>query len=693
MLRQTGDSPKTTLMFCQFASIEALSRVVTSDMTDLPCKDAGGTHRGTEGTEFRATTFQREVNDSAQPLPPSRAHMTTISGDGSVWRTVLEPADGLIQYALSPPLSCKENDGAEDKRVSIGRRRVSVKALSTLRAVLRPSDVSTLVRSLWPELREDGDRGKQRHGKQGPRAPHAASSSASGGEDPRQPSSDPDSSSSTPADLDFNASGLGVVLRLEDDSGTHFIPPPREALRHVEEHGYFSGAGVASDAGVDESFRFSPPQQAFSLSPPPFASTTRGTSGISASSFQSASETPSSSGLKGPTAASTGLEEFFVEKSDSRSVRDVPAFGFQAQPIIEASIGQWQLSYTTKAVGVHRRKPVAGKRTAVVAHGGLENTATLSLSSVRVIDLLQRVPCHQAFRELVMIGEPVLEPMSQFQEQAKPQTSSPPFTADNPCDGQGWSKERHHGRSSEGEGPSGDAATFAPYLHQMSRPAAATAAAQTTKVRNDDSGSSTPRPAVLVSFSKMRYSDGMSALSAEGEIPIDKGTLRGQAPAESSQEHDGQFTAQHRRDLTGGSSGTASSVRNPGDRDVRALHSLESGAGSSATQASSASSSAVISLDIGNPVAINWNPRTLVALWRVRDALTRAGTSGASGRPGKSISDDASEGTLHEDSTESSKLETIPTTSSSMKIQVAASRGMQVCCYQGRHRVDGGRAT
>lgn len=240
----------------------------------------------------------REIDDfSAASLRASGDE--TVSAHPAMmadWRTVLEPTAGTVAYAFAPPRSPGGKHAEEDAQpLAVGCKRLSAQGWSAFRAVVRPSDILTAARALSTAEEGVGNGGEsdaggreEGEGNGGQAEREQSSVDGHGGLDTsrgacgtvntaelvaaswttvgeenisggfsvaplsRQHVSEDQHDSLTPVDLDVRVSGPGMSLRLEDDSGTHFISPPRRVAGETPPIGSVLQPVVEAKAGAWE---------------------------------------------------------------------------------------------------------------------------------------------------------------------------------------------------------------------------------------------------------------------------------------------------------------------------------------------------------------------------------------------------------------------------------------------------------
>lgn len=643
----------------------------------------------------------REGDKSAVSYVSSRHRGERDPPGNAGWRTVVEPIAGSVSYAFTPPPPVPAADDASALPTGNlapcgvsgvggvrGRRRVFVDSCSTLRGVLRPSDVATVARVLLSAPTATatlggagaaGGRGQSRgrgHAKvsgegqgrshEGPPAP------------PQQPRSPPPTLRSSqkasegispPAivDLDLRASGAGLSVRLEDDSGTHFVSPQqyfRDALvlappSFLPSEGSGGGGGVGFGRervmGDEDRERISE----------------RVPERLSERSSQRASSPRAPGGSSAARGEWEGVAANTHVAGPSACVN--PAFGSPAQPVVKVVVGAWDLGYSrvSGSGGLNGSGGGGGDSSggdcksnsgSVVGsgNGGRRNdegvleendvsggekveTATASISAVRVIDLLQRDPCRAAFRDLLVID--AQPPLPSRPARHPPHVSRWP-SEDDASICRKWLEDEEEEEGEEGEGrkgrneiasaggddpcsPSDNAAATASGGSDGNDDATARRQRRPPEQATNDDGidgaaqglPSSSVPLVLVSYRKVTYS-GAGAASATTCAAADVSTCTGAASAHASASA---------ASGGGGGGGTVASGSAASDAAASACgaggRATGGGPGSSATSgggANFAENNAAVSVGIEAPVAVNWNPRTVVALWRIHAALTAA---------------------------------------------------------------------
>lgn len=560
LLRDENDSAMTTFVCCKVAMLEAFSRPARSLRTDV---------------SGASLTARSNKTVSAHP---------TLTD----WRTVLEPVAGTVTYAFAPPHSPETKNAKDAQPSGVGCKRLSAQGWSAVRAVVRPSDILTAARALWTAEGGEADRGgnvgernanereeSKWHGGHAEREQSSADSPlgfdtpggdfgtvnaepvanwAAVGEENvcGSPSVAPLSQHhksqdqqplSTPVDLDVRAAGGGITLRLEDDSGTHFIPPPRPLA--------CSRDRMNSEQGKTQQ----------------------------GSSYISPQHTP--------------------------TLTTCPVGSFP-QPVAEANTGAWEFAYS-------RTSPDSERQTVVGAQDAdfcRVESAKLSMSALTVTDLLQREPCHSAFRELLAIAAPAVPqtplPPSldapseeETQERTMPTSNAPPRR-------EGWLEENEGAKR-----PSGSGLGKVPLKEPVSSPPTAVTASHSAPAAHTGSKDVGPvSPSVLIEYRKVMSFSTMPQLSSVAGYA--------QATAESSGE-EGRLTAGARTKNNSGNGGASSERTVP---DYAAAECAPSRPVATASRTTA-------SVDLGGSITVNWNPRTMPALWGVHAALSSAWASGS----------------------------------------------------------------
>lgn len=526
------------------------------------------------------------------------------------WRTILEPAAGTVTYAFSPRSSTapaektvSAPDAAVDstKRVpgsGCGFRRVSAEGWSAVRAVVRPYDVVSVARVLSPTKAaaaggsEAPQSGRQAYEESGP-----SSSPLSVATPPRSPFAF--------ADLSVLASGVGITVRLEDDSGTHFVSPPELRPRHPEEDTVPSVESSRHHMQGGEELEEPPlplsPRQASLPWTPTTGVPWRASSGFAR---HPAGAAIGAIGVGGEVSMLMGGSATDSVLRRLRSASNMPA-----QPVVAVRIGEWSVKYDRVSCdGGGGESDDLGEqsdqRSGMGYHGGgraltTSTRATVSISTVAVIDLLQRVPCHAVFRDLLVIPAPIYrQQLEQDSQTGEPRSPAVPVPTRQPTS-PSWRKwmekedENHH------DIPSGESSAdrrdgtppLSPSESSSIRPTLPSGAAGTPhpsqsppiQVAGDED-----RPSVLVSYRKVvSFGDGIAATFGDSVAGTPGGDPIGR-------EGEGLKPT----------AAAASSTASGGERcRVRAA------------------------VDLEGPITANWNPRTFVALWAVRSALAQAATA------------------------------------------------------------------
>lgn len=284
------------------------------------------------------------------------------------------------------------------------------------------------------------------------------------------------------------------------------------------------------------------------------------------------------------------------------SSRVRPTHVFPAQPVVEFRMGRWSVEYSRESgsdvgggdSGSGSSPDEKGARESGAVPASASNidgsdragettttTAAVSISTVRVIDLLQRVPCHGVFRELLVIpAKPAPGPVVAPAPTTSPRLSPPlpPPSAKRPAS-PSWQEWLEEGEASNGERVSG------------------------RRRGNIECGAEKPPSTVQLAPLST------PASTPPGDIP---GAAQG-ATDNSSSGHPPSVLVTYRNVVS--FFGSRVSVSSP----------------AATATAREKSRATAVSVDLDGPISANWNPRTLVALWGVRAALacSATGTSGA----------------------------------------------------------------
>lgn len=559
------------------------------------------------------------------------------------WRTVIEPAAGTVMHSFSPQplLKRRVRISDSDERGSgarCGLRRVSIEGFSLVRAVVRPSDADVVVRSLaMPAIQERIENepvnlDSKRSG--------TAASSCSG--------EIGSSSSTSSAHFSVRASGAGWIIKLEDDSGRHFVPSP----------GSTGGSSSAGDGRECDPASYDVNER-FSRAPGYNQSQRR--------SFTRDGDPPWQQGVDRstcPLGIPVVLPEVDGEMQGpkdilTRSSRRRQRCRFPQQPVVEASVGEWRFRYSRDRSGGVEGGDVGQ------GNGDVVETAMLSMSSVRVVDLLQRQPCHSAFRQLLVIAPSGMSRRwsSGSREPAVSQASPPPAG-----DNSDWLRDRlqeGYGHRCGGKDESIGAREGG--VHVLEAAASAESA-----------------PSVSVDFRRVltrstRMEGSVSSTSVGGG-----GT---QAPAESSREQ-GEASRVSFGGMNGsknmGSASAGFSAPAGDDDPLRVPATAEAPAEGTGV----ASELITVSVKLGDPVKANWNPRTIVALWSFRVALSSA--AAVKSEVGEEASREVEAGVAGSEDrvpggagamqrTRAVGSGTTPSRSCSTEIRVVAREGIEVC--------------
>lgn len=319
------------------------------------------------------------------------------------WRTVLESTSGSVAYSFSPPAPPESLDpplvartvegtiaGNTDGRAAAadtdtgagggggGYRRLSVEGWACVRAVIRPSDISVILRSLR-EKDNDNDNsgaGARKSEADSPDKSCATSRQHSGAGSTSGPNYAAASLSSPTPALDIRVSGAGLTVRLEDDSDLHFVAPRTRLSQPCSS----TQAGVGQGGGLS----------------------------MADASSLNAEDMPAS----------------FVRPSASH----VPV-----QPVVEARLSGWNFLYSRGdsergsgdddvGNGKHAGTGAGsgGEKNMVRTRERADVSMTMSATTLTVVDLMKRVPSHEPFRELLAIAARCAVP-----EQPKPTGQKP----------------------------------------------------------------------------------------------------------------------------------------------------------------------------------------------------------------------------------------------------------------------------
>ncbi|CAM9729590.1 unnamed protein product [Ectocarpus sp. 6 AP-2014] len=460
--RRDDDSDRTTLLSCRLAKVEAFSRPFRGGLYEhegpsrvqrnhRPAREENSARSPTTSMPSVANRPQGHLNLSDERGTNVRHAKATAAG----WRTVIEPAAGTVSYAFSPPrqrppppsttpsaLSPSKDASATAATTAVdevpggvyGRRRVSVEGLSVVRAVVRPSDVQAVARALSSTAAYPGAGGSVRSGPEHEEAT------------PSPPATTPQRPFPGIADLSVRASGAGLTVRLEDDSGTHFVPPPQPLPRQQQAEDYAFAPSLQSISSSCSSRRNTYDGEELEeerVLPTPssrIGSVPWTTTAASGPRVEHSPRFAAGFGRDGKEDMSTTVGGLASDKMSSALLS--ATCGFPGQPVVEASVGNWRVSFS-RVVGrgggsgggdaftvVPGGEP--GRETCVASAGDddggfaetLTTTATVSVSTVRVIDLLQRVPCHGVYRELLVIpSNRAPSPQQQQQQQQQQQVT------------------------------------------------------------------------------------------------------------------------------------------------------------------------------------------------------------------------------------------------------------------------------
>lgn len=512
------------------------------------------------------------------------------------WRTVIEPAAGTIMHSFAPQQPFKRRvrisvESEQDLHARCGVRRVSIEDFSLVRAVVRPSDVNVVVRSLAML----GDTRKRR------------------GDFDLKPSGTADlesSSSTSSAHVSMRASGAGCVIKLEDDSGRHFVPAPGWSVNASSSVGD-GGERDRASYNMNERFPRAP-----------------GYNQSRRCSFTTDGDPPWQQGVDSSTCPlgihlSLSEDGGGIERPEEIFDRRCQRGRFPLQPVVEVSVGEWRFRCSRDSRGGVEGGDVDERS------GDVIETAMLSMSSMKVVDLLQREPCHAAFRQLLVIAPSGISRRrsSGSREPGVSQSSLPPAG-----DNSDWLRDRLQEKDeSVGDREGG--------VHVLEA-----ASPTATSARS--------APSVLVDFRRVlarstrRGGEGSSTSVGGGGA---------QAPAESSQE---------KGEAMGVSFGGID-----GSKSIGSARELIS-----------------VSIKLDDPIKANWNPRTMVALWSLQAALSAAAAvkgkgascEGAAGVIGSEDRVHRGTGAVRMTRAVGSGTNT-PSRSCSTEIFVVARKGIEVC--------------
>lgn len=674
----------------------------------------GSASRGYTVDGYNRTGRSCPYGVEQQPQDQERPPGTTA------WRTVVEPASGTVAYAFSPPPpglspSAEANIAAEKRGGGAahgGLRRLVVEGWSSVRAVVRPSDVRTAARALStatptaspsPTMsgRPPGSGGGQKTRTPASANTAAVSAAATAAAAP------PSCVLSAVPDLTVVAEGAGIAVRLEDDSGTHFVPPPPRAPRpRPRQEDCPSSLSPSSLRGCSSSSsgggHGGEEMEAEQLFPATVA-----TGGGLGDVRSLPSEGLEFAGFRsgGGTGADDAQGEGFVNTPSRGEIRSRigPIYNFPAQ----ISVGEWSVSFSrvhgggggARPGGPPAGEPVderdaspgscAASCEAPRAASVTTTAATVSIATVRVVDLLQRVPCHSVFRDLLVVPR---HPTTSSPSPENPTTTPlpPPASAagavspgwrewleeeedHGPCPGGGERPLDREGRGAapmtpppSGDPPAGAGPRHRPPLQPLPLPPPP-----------PPSGKGGV-PAIRVTYRQVASFGNLVSVSPAASTEGSGQAAATAAPKEESHGDSGGDGAGGRIGEPGGGGRLPTNPANP----------------SSASAGERRCSN--IAVDLDHPVAVNWNPRTLVALWAVRSALAQAATGdgvadiGTSEESGSGSSEErdrrlrpvkASAG-----SGGPSIVTTRPVPMCSTEVRVAARRGLEVRRVRARSR-------
>lgn len=561
LLREENDSAMTTLVCCKVAMLEAFSRPARRLLTDVS-----------------AASLTARSNKTV----PAHPNFTD-------WRTVLEPAAGTVTYAFAPPHSPETKNAEDAHPLGVGCKRLSAQGWSAVKAVVRPSDILTAARALWTAEGGEVDRGgnvRERN------ANERVESKWHGGQAERE-----QSSADSPLGFDTPGGAFGTVnaepvaswaaVGEEHVFGSPSVTPLSQHHMSQDQQPLSTpvdldvraaGGGITLRLEDDSGTHFTPPARPLARSRDRMNSEQGRTQ--QGSSYVSPKQTP--------------------------TLTTSPVGSFP-QPVAEANTGAWEFAYS-------RTSPDSGRQTVVGARDAdicRVESAKLSMSALTVADLLQREPCHSAFRELLAIAAPAvpqtpLAPSRDAPSEEETQEWTMP-TSNDPPRREGWLEETEGAKS-----PSGSGLGTIPLNEPLSSPpTAVTASHSDPAARTGSKDVGQTSPSVVIEYRKVMSFSSMSRLSSV--------TGYAQATAESSGE-EGRLTADAARTRNTSGNGGASSERTAPNSAAAECPPSRPVAPASRT---------TVSVDLGGSITVNWNPRTMPALWGVHAALSSAWASGS----------------------------------------------------------------
>ncbi|CAM9181313.1 unnamed protein product, partial [Ectocarpus fasciculatus] len=714
MRRQDDDSFRTTLFSCRLAKVEAFSRPSRGGLYEhkgssrvhrkhRPAREDNATRSPATGMPRVANPPQGHPKLSDERGPNVRHAKATTAG----WRTVMEPAAGTVSYAFSPPrrrpppsttspaLAPSKDASATAASTTVdeppggvyGRQRVSVEGLSTVRAVVRPSDVQAIARALSSSTAAAASPSVGGSVRRGP-AHEEASPVPLATTPPRPPSGI--------VDLSVRASGAGVTVRLEDDSGVHFVPPPPPLPRQQQAEDYAFPSSLQSissscssrrntyDGEELEEERVLPTPTSRIGSVPCTTTTASGPRVEHSPRFAAGFSRDDKEDM--PTTVGG------MASGKMSSALLSATCGFPGQPVVEASVGEWDVRYS-RVVGcgsgggggdastvIPGREP--GRETGLASADNddcgfaetLTTSATVSVSTVRVIDLLQRVPCHGVYRELLVI--PSNRAPSPPRQQQPQQQAGGPFSATVPM------AAKPVRTSSEGRPAS---PTWQEWLEE----------------EEEDKGRQVARSGSpsICGRDKTPHSGqeepSMPIPAPSGKCPAPVGhQQRSQSPpppqAPGDEDPAPSVLVRYRKVVSFGNLAEAAAPVTSGSPRCDPLGVCPESPAAAEASSSGERSRVSVAVELGGPVTANWNPRTVVALWGVRSALSwsAAGVGGdpdvddvtpaEEPDPGGGDRDPGKENHTGQGTGSRRGAGASPTPTCSTEIQVTACRGLEV---------------
>lgn len=378
----------TSITSCEVRAVEVFSRPL----------------RQRSGNEQDVSPYSR-LDAATSTIPRGTAAAAAATATTSVWQTVLEETSGNVWHAVAPPatapasrhdttISCPSKKSGIVATASAGGerspgrktsgsksmgacRRLSVEGWSLVRAVVRPSDISTVLAVLAEDCSVGVGTGGGGDGESVRLAESVSqnkpdNTTLNREEAPRViravvatetvVSVVSTGLSAQPAALDFRGSGAGITVRIEDDSGMHFImpqPPPKREKGAVDAADETGNNADVEAAGVHLplSVPVAPPQLVVEV-------------GMGEWEFGYA---------RGSLAAAVANK---CGKVDSMQTANAPTNESETVAAEKGASAGMMDDHTNIAL-------------------------SMSISTLTVIDLMQRVPCHGAFRELLAISAPV----------------------------------------------------------------------------------------------------------------------------------------------------------------------------------------------------------------------------------------------------------------------------------------------